>query len=178
MKRFSILFIFIPSFLFAQNPKKKAFERLKFYFFDLPLQKPVDEIRQDIISSTANFSVQKNDSCLLKAELQKYDRLNSILYASHIVIRCDSDTSVLTMNKLIVTSYYSNLLASKKEYNKLVAEFTELLGKPEEQKYGSKGETTGTSADFYSEDRSLHIMIFWGNKNGEEKHRVSVIYYK
>jgi len=177
-KIFVFLFLLLPFISFSQNPTKKAFERLKFYFNDLPLHKPFVEIREYVLKNPAMFPVSKKDTCYLKVAIDKYDRLNSVFYESQIVLRCDSDTALLTLNRMIVTSYYSNVLASKKEYGRLVAEFTELLGKPEEHKYGSKGNTTGKDADFYSADKSLHVTIFWGNKEGDDKYRVSVIYYK
>ncbi|MEW6469174.1 MAG: hypothetical protein AB1458_09630 [Bacteroidota bacterium] len=162
----------------AEDPKKKALARIRYYFNDLPVHKTIPEIREQVLEKKDIYAIVKKDSCHLEATVNKYDRLNSIFYSSKLIVRCDSDTTVLTNHRLIITSYYSNLLASKKEYNRLVAEFSELLGKPEERKYGSKGDVTGTDADFGSNDKSLHVTVFWGDKEGEERYRVSLIYYK
>ena len=179
MNRFLLFSLLLfPAFAFSQNPTKKALEQIKFYFNDLPLQKPFEELIAYVANNPVQYHVAKKDSCFLKVSIDKYDRLNSIFYESQIVLRCDTDTALITTKRYVVTSFYSNAVASKKEYNKLVLEFTDLLGKPEEHKYGSKGDTTGTDSDFYSSDKSLHVTILWGNKKGDDKYRVSVIYYK
>ena len=86
-------------------------ERIKFYFNDLPLAKPFDELITYVANNSIQYHIAKKDSCYLKVAIDKYDRLNSIFYESQIVLRCDTDTALITTKRYVVTSFYSNAVA-------------------------------------------------------------------